>query len=63
MRRVFGGDWTMRAYRNGVPKGLEIRRQGELLWNTPEDLADSVSEKANFAPTRGVPGRALGRGC
>jgi hypothetical protein len=41
MRRVFGGDWIIRAFRNGVPKSLEIRRDGALIWNAPEDPRDS----------------------
>ena len=50
----------MRAYRNGVPKGLEIRRHGELLWNTPEDLADGFSEKQTSRPRVGCLGGRWG---
>jgi DNA-directed RNA polymerase alpha subunit len=34
-RRVFGGDWTLRSYRNGVPPELEIRSEGKIIWTKP----------------------------
>ncbi|MGI8989063.1 MAG: DNA-directed RNA polymerase subunit alpha C-terminal domain-containing protein [Bryobacteraceae bacterium] len=36
MRRVFRGDWTVRAYLQGVPNGLEIHKASHTLWTTPQ---------------------------
>ena len=32
MRRVFGGDWVIRAYPRGIPNDLEIRKADKILW-------------------------------
>jgi hypothetical protein len=37
-RRVFDGTWTLRAYRNGVPGDLAIRRDGQTVWMTEDTL-------------------------
>src|ERR1019366_576774 len=39
---VFDGTWTLRAYRNGVPRALEIRRDGQTVWVT-EDTPQAAS--------------------
>ena len=35
-RRVFGGGWTLRAYPQGLPAGLEIHLGTFLVWTKPE---------------------------
>lgn len=35
IRRVFGGDWVLRAYLQGIPNDLEIRKADKILWTTP----------------------------
>jgi hypothetical protein len=43
-RRVFGGDWTIRAYRDGLPAMLEIEKEGAVLWGMGPDLSEAVLE-------------------
>lgn len=37
-RSVFGGAWVIRAYRNGLPNALEIRKGPSVLWMRPADV-------------------------
>jgi hypothetical protein len=35
VRRVFQGEWTVHAYRDGIPNTLEIHKDGVAIWTLP----------------------------
>ena len=36
VRRVFQGEWIIRAYLHGLPDGLEIQKEGHVIWAVPQ---------------------------
>ena len=42
-RRVFRGEWTLRAYRTAIPNGLEIHKGGTVLWTNQQQSPRTVN--------------------
>ena len=42
-RRVFRGDWTIRVYRPGIPKGLEIHKGDIVLWTNHQQASRTAN--------------------
>lgn len=49
-RRVFGGSWTIRAYRSGVPSELEIRRDANILWSGAQVSSQGRHDRQSSRP-------------
>lgn len=43
VRRVFRGEWTIRAYAHGMPNGLEIHKGDHVLWTMPQQSPRTAS--------------------
>jgi RNA polymerase sigma factor (sigma-70 family) len=46
--RAFRGEWTLSAFRSGLPPNLEIRDGGLAIWSAASTLRETKAETARF---------------